>query len=803
MIKKAWRDICHHFVAFFSVFVLSALALALFCTFEGHVLSQKQARTSYHNQTQLSDVWVYSQGFSKKDLNKVKDLNCVKNAQLRTYIKASTPDFSNVEVDAFLERENQVNTPYLISGEKFNAKDKDGIWIANAFAKRRNLHVGDSFTISYNGISFKKTIKGLIESSEYEYRQAEHDADTYLENIAIVYMSYDGFPVREYVNHLIDQEKITSSDIDQRYANIPLKQLVKQMSDKQLFSYMPYTQMVIQTKDKKGLAHEKAIKKALGKDYSVMVDQDSIPGLARLNAELDQHEAFSYLFVVIFVGISLLVIATTMSRIANQQRIDIGTLNALGMKRYKIILHYMSFSVGVTILGVLLGIFIGTKYLCPILIDMFKNYYVVPNLSSSFHMEYVYIGALVILCSMLSSYISIYKILKLSPSQALRPKTQKAGKKILFEKLSLWNKLSFDTQYNLRDICRSKLRSFMVVLGCAVGMLLMIYGVGCMTMVQDLEDITFKYSQPAKYQVQLSSDISKQEMKNLSQKLDGELVMMDSIEISKYKDPSLSQKKKQSLTVLEGKHLYNVLSLDNKVENLKTGTIGVSRKLSEDLNIHVGDQVYWHLYSKNTWHSARVGVIYRNNETQGIAYLKSDYEKLNEDYAPSILMTNKDPKKYKNLSYVESINTKKAMKKAFESSMEVVNILVYMMILFSMILIVVVLYNSSSLSFHERIKEFATLKVLGFRSSHIKSIINKQNIVLSCIGILIGIPFGNMSLNAMMNSNGENFDYALQIPVINYVISGVLVLLVSILVGFLFSKRIKNLDMVEALKANE
>ena len=643
----------------------------------------------------------------------------------------------------------------------------------------------------------------LQKSSKVEYRQADQDADTYLENIAIVYMSYDAFPVRNYVNHLIDQGKIESSDVDIKYADIPLKELVKNMSNQQLFAYMPYTQMVIRTKDKKGLVHEKSIKKALGKDYSVMVDEDSIPGLARLNSELDQHETFSYMFVIIFVGIALLVIMTTMSRIVNQQRIDIGTLNALGMKRYKIIIHYMSFSVCVVILGVLLGIFVGTKYLCPILMDMFKNYYVVPNLTSSFHVEYVYIGLLVILSSMISSYISIYKILKLNPSQSLRPKTQKEGKTIFLEKVSIWDKLSFDAQYNLRDICRSKLRSFMVLIGCAVGMLLMIYGVGCMTMVQDLENITFKCSQPAKYQVHLSSDISKEEMNQLSDTLNGELVMMDSIEISKYKNPYLSQKKKQSITVLEGKHLYNVLSLNNKVQDLKPGTIGVSRKLSEDLDIHVGDQIYWHLYTKNTWHSARVGVIYRNNDTQGIAYLKADYEKTNEEYTPSVLMTNQNPAKYKSLSYVENINTKKSMRKAFESSMEIVNILVYMMIVFSSILIIVVLYNSSSLSFHERIKEFATLKVLGFKSSHIKAIINKQNIALSCIGILIGIPFGNMTLNAMMNSNGENFDYALQIPLINYVISGVLVLCVSIFVGLLFNKRIKNLDMVGALKANE
>ena len=143
------------------------------------------------------------------------------------------------------------------------------------------------------------------------------------------------------------------------------------------------------------------------------------------------------------------------------------------------------------------------------------------------------------------------------------------------------------------------------------------------------------------------------------------------------------------------------------------------------------------------------------------------------------------------------------MEESYKTSMAMVSVMVWMMLGFSIILIVVVLYNSGSLSFHEREKELATLKVMGMRSKRIRHLMTVQNIWLSLIGLLLGIPFGNVSLNAMMNSNGENFDYALSLPIGGYVVSGALVLLVSMLVSFMFSKRIRTLDMVDVLKGTE
>lgn len=781
LFRKMLRDYKANFGAFFSVFLLAALAMALFCTFEGHVLSQTVARENYHKECNLSDVWMYGEGFSDDELDTVRNLDFVKDAQLRMSVTGSAPDCDGAQVDIYLERENLVDTPYYISGEPFDPTDTDGIWLANAFARLRNIKVGDDFTIEYNGITFTREVKGLVESAEYEFREADGDADVYLENIAIVYMSYDAFPIRDYINHMVDK-----------------------ISDEKLAKIMPYTQMIIVTTDGGGLAHEEALAESIDRDYSAIVDRKSIPGLARLDSELEQHQSFSYLFVIIFVGIAILVIATSMGRMVEQQRTQIGTMNALGLKRHKIMLHYISFSLVVSVVGVVLGLLVGTLWGSPAVIGMFANWYIVPGLHSVFHPMYLIIAAGIVAVCVLASYISCRKLLRIKPAEALRPAAPKKGRKCIFERLPFWKKLSFTSQYNLRDISRAKLRSFMCVIGTAVGMLLMIYAVGCNELLGSMIEINFNRVTVGEYQIKFSEDAKTETVDDMAEELDGEVVMMNQVEVAKEKNAPSDKKKKETVTVLEGKNLYNILDLNNQVKKLAPGTIGISRKLAADLDVKEGDTIYWHLYTKNTWYEAKVGTIYRSLESQGIAYLREDYEKTGAEYTPSFLMTDDKAAKDKaDLDYVTGVNSKSEMQAAYESSMEIMNMMVGMMAVFSILMIVVVLYNSGVLSFHERVKEFATLKVLGLRSSKIRRILSMQNLWLSIIGIIIGAPLGNVSLNAMINTNGENFDYNLMLAPVDYVIAGIFVMIISMLVSFMFSKRIRKLDMVETLKGVE
>ncbi|MGM9604344.1 MAG: ABC transporter permease, partial [Faecousia sp.] len=550
--RKLLRDMKSNWGQFLSVFLLAFLAMALFCCMEGHVLAQRSARAEFHEECELADLWIYGEGFSEDDLNAVRGLDFVENAGLRMAVTGSAPECDGAQVDLYLGRENVVNRPYYISGAAFDPSDTDGLWLTAAFAKARDIQVGDDFTISYNGVTFTRQVKGLIESPEYEFRQAEGDADIYIENIAFVYMSYDAFPIRGYVEHLITQGKITAKTVAEEtdlldeqlellsqsgrgVGDITQEMLlakVESMSDASLAKIMPYTQMIVTTTDGKALEHEDEIARALNGEYAAMVDEHSIAGIERLNSELNQHQAFSWMFVVIFVGIAVLVIATSMSRMVEKQRTQIGTLNALGMKRYKVILHYLGFSFQVSLAGSAVGLWVGSAFLAPVMVDLFAQWYIVPGLKGGFHVSYLLVAALIVLVCTLASYLSCKKILRVQPAEALRPAPPKQGKTCLFEKLPFWRKLGFNTQYNLRDISRAKLRAVMGVIGTAVGMLLMIYGIACNSLVDQMEEVSFEKIQTADYVMNLSPDVSLSEVDRMAEDTGSELVMTGQIEIA-------------------------------------------------------------------------------------------------------------------------------------------------------------------------------------------------------------------------------------------------------------------------------
>ena len=284
----------------------------------------------------------------------------------------------------------------------------------------------------------------------------------------------------------------------------------------------------------------------------------------------------------------------------------------------------------------------------------------------------------------------------------------------------------------------------------------------------------------------LSGDIKIDEADRLKDEVDGELVMVGQVEISKKKNATTKEKTKQTLTVVEGKGYYNITDEKQNILTIPKGTVALSHKVAKDLSVGIGDTIYWHIYTENTWYKAKVGVINRSPDTQGITFLREDFEKTGADFTPGILATNQDASSYKNREYVTNVVTKAELKQAFDTSMEVVDLLLYFMVGFSALMIVLVLYNSGNLSFNERIKEFATLKVMGLQTTQIRNILTIQNIWLTVIGLIIGAPFGKATLEAMMNSNGEQFDYTIRITPQVYLESALLVLVVSMLVSFYF-----------------
>lgn len=763
LIRKMLREIRQNFGQFFSLFILSMLAITMFTVLKSSNVGANQAMEEFHKKTNLADGWIYGEAFTQKDQEAVEEISRIKGVSLRTELKARAVKQKQAQIMVFLEKGHHVSKPYVMEGREFDSKDTKHIWLSQRFAKAWKLKPGDRFAFEVEGKKVEKEIAGLIASPEFEYMTADTDLETDFSAIGYVYLS-----------------------------SLPYEKII------------PYTQMLIQTKDKQVLQLEPEIRRALHGNYSVFVDRSSIPGLKVFADELEQHEQFAYGFTTIFVLIALLVIMTTMSRLVAQQRTQIGTLNAMGMSVKKIRQHYLGYSFGISILGAVAGLLIGPLIFGQIFTELFQKFYTLPNWKASYDGSFFIAVIVVVASCTAASYFSCRKLLRVKPSEALRPAAPRKAKECLLEKLPIWKYFHFETQYNLRDISRAKLRAFMGVFGTACGMMIMLAGLACMTTMNQVYDWSFSKLQHSKYLVQYTDNITLEQANKISAQYHGEQIMGGKVEIALSKKDLAKDRKATNLVVTEGQGLYGITDQEQKVIKLPAGTIGISSKLAQHFQLKKGDWVDWHVYGKNLWIRSKIGAITRNPTSSGIIIQRKDYEKTNQKFIPTMFYTNEAVTHLEDhSSFVAAVHTNQDMKKAFQSAMEVMYDMVYVFVAFAAILIITVLYNAGNLSFNERIREFATLKVMGFESRQIRKIISIQNLWLSLAGVLCGAPFGRLLLQYMFDSNGDSFDYEAVASASDYLMSGVFVLGISVFVSFLFAKRIKKLDMVGSLKGME
>lgn len=762
--RKMLRDIKGNFAQFFSIFVLSVVAMWCYTGFQANVIGGSRAREDFNKTTNFSDGWIYGTDMNADQAEKVKNIDKIGDVQLRIQqLGKADEDHNSAEVYCYFQKDNNVTKPYTVKGEDYDPNDEDGMWLFYRFADAWKIKVGDEFSVHVLGQDITKTVKGLVATPEYEYACASTDADVDYHNIGFAYFSLGVLP-----------------------------------ADKQSFNQITFTC--------KGdpLKLEDEISDALDGMYAFIGDRKSIDGYNRLTDELEQHDGFSYIFSGVFVAIALLVITTTMKRMVACQRTQIGTLNALGMKNRKIMTHYLSFSVVSSAAGCIIGIVLGIFTLGKLMVDMFGGeYYSVPNWSAGYDLKSVLLAVIIVLVCTVTAYLSCRKILKIHPSEALRPASTKTAKSCIFEKLPFWKKLGFNARYNLRDVSRSKMRAVMGVFGTMMGMLIVSLGLGAYDTVGYVRSWYFDDIQNYNTQVILKDSCTPEQAQQLQIEFGGELIAMDMISIAADAHPVSDDIISCKLAVTEGKQLFRVSDRDLNIGSLEKGKVALTMKQADKLKLKVGDKVYWKTATGDKWVESEIGLISRHPSITGISMLREDYEKQGFEFVPSMLVSKADCSGAKGRDYITAVHNMTDLKKAFDKSMEVMDLLVYFMIFFSLLLIIVVLYNSGNLSFNEREKEFATLKVLGFQSRSIRKLISTQNLWLSVIGVILGTPLGKVALQAMMDSNGDSIDWPCKIYWYTYLLAAAFVMGVSVLVGFMFSKRIKRIDMVGVLKGME
>lgn len=811
--QKMFQDMKQNKWQFISIMVMAFLGVFIFTGIGGEWAGVESYRKGYYEQTNLADGWIWGEGFSNDDLSKVKNMDGVTDAEKRCYVEVTGQDEYNPTVYLYGLEKNSICKPFVVDGEEFNSNAENKVWLDKQFADAKGLKVGDTYTFVFENVPFSLEIAGLIYSSEYQYYSNENDLWPDYNNIGFAYCSYKALPIKEYIiNYIKDSEKSVEELIDEfaqeseeirenadlirRFSKESIISMLEKADVSTFAEMTPFTQIIFTSSvDAADLSDQ--IDETLKDNYAVYTTRAETEGVMMLDSEMSQHKMMSAIFPVAFLLIAILAIVTSMNRLVNNQRTQIGTLKALGFSKAKIILHYVNYGFWISLIGSVLGCIAGPVTLPYLFYNSMSSYYTLPEWKTGFDISFVIVAAATVLACTLTTFLTVFRMLGDTPAATLRPKVPKNFKLTKMEKSALWNKTNFNFRWNWRSFIRGKARTVMGIVGTVSCMALLVCAFSMYDCMDDMEHWMYSEIQVQETRMTLDSSISIENAEAIADDIDGELIMTSPIEVK-----ANGVKKTQTVTVTDGSGCFYITDANRKQITPDDHTVALSLKTANALGLKEGDEFEWHIYTSDKWVKSKVTLIARTPMNQGLTITRNTLESLGYEFTPLYADTLKNLPDYQN-EYVKNILMADDMHSFWSNYMETMNMMVAILILFALILAVVVLYNLGQLTFTEKERENATLKVIGFSTGRILKLNLIQNLIFSVIGVVLGVPCGLGLTYAMINSSGDEFDMMVKISAVSFFICAGITIGVSLFVSLLFRKSIKKLDMVTSLKGVE
>ena len=755
------RDFKDHKIQFLSIFLMALIGVYAFTGISGEAVGLVDVSTKYYEDTNLADGWIYGEDIDKDIFSDIKGMDQIKDAQREMVVSTVANYSSDPDITLhIIEGKQKISTFHLFKGKDFDENDKEGIWIDKRFADGRNLDIGDKITLKFDGKEVSKTIKGIMYSPEYVYYIQEGSLLPDFSQVGYAYMPSIG------------------ADFDIEYNTITLD-AYEELDEKDFKADMEET---------------------LGqKAYVQFVHRDNNVGIKTLQEEIAQHQMFSGIFPSIFVLVSLLTLVTTMSRVISAQRIQIGTLKAMGYSNRTIILHYLSYGFVLSLTGSIIGLVLGPMTIPYLFYPTMSSTYSLPRWGPSWDISFFAVAGMMVLFSVVVSYISVKSISDENPAETIRPKAPKLVSSGLIERTKIWKRFSFNERWNYRDAKRNKIRAIMSIFGVFACALLVMSAFGMVDSINDVEDWQYNQIYNFNSKLILDENITDSQLDHILEETNGEGIMEEAIEL-KYK----GNKKTGTLTVMNQSEFYRVTDSNRNYIELDPDGIAISDKMAEVLGLEVGDKVRWHVAGNPKWIDSEITETYSIPFGQGMIMSPKTFEKEGGDdynYSANVVLSKENVKE--NYTGVTSITTSEDIRSGWNIMTEPMDMMVSILTTFAIVLAVVVLYNLGLLSFTEIQRELATLKVLGFDSKSLRRLLLTQNLWFSTIGFLLAIPGAYLLIGIMMGSTGDDYCFPINIYLWNFILSFIITFGLSVLVNLAFSFKIKKVNMVESLKSNE
>ena len=555
-----------------------------------------------------------------------------------------------------------------------------------------------------------------------------------------------------------------------------------------------------------------------------ILDRNQNSGYASYIQDTESINNLSIVFPIVFFAIATLVSLTSMTRMVEEERQELGTLKALGYNKFHIMLKYLIYSSLPTIIGGVIGIFIGIRLIPSVIIKMYKMMYTtLPDPVIALNSDNSMLGlTLIYICIVGATIYAIVKELSNKPAILLRPKAPKIGKRVLLERITpIWRRLNFSQKVTIRNIFRYKKRFLMTIIGICGCTALILTGFGLKDSISAIlpnqYEKVFKYD----FQVTLKSSLEDDQKEEVITELTNNSGINKVVETYMVAGTAINEDKQEDIQIVvpdnteELKEVINFYDVKtDEVMDLKTDEVIVSDKLAELLDIEEGDTIKLEGIDDIT-KEVKVSNITENYIYHYVYMSKDLYDSLyEEEYKPNVLLVKDNDLTKEQEEEISSelldggkvsgVSLNKAIMDSLDETLSSLNYVVVILIISAGLLAFVVLYNLSNVNISERIRELATIKVLGFYDKEVYNYISRETVLLTIMGIALGLVAGYFLNYYIIGTCEINMlRFAKVINPLSYLYAVLITVAFTLIVNLITYFALKKIDMISSLKSVE
>lgn len=788
--QKFSRFIAMFGIVFIGIFVISGLVTT--------TPNIKSTINDYYNDSNTIDINLKSTiGFNKQSIDIISEIDGINKVEginyLETNVIYETNNLVAIVYENNFNSESYLNYLTYVEGLREPLSSNE-ILVEQSSYYLKETSIGDIITID----SIDYTIRGIVSNSWHFAKEKERTNQT-LETVDLIIYKQIDLKSTLYTDLFI-RANLETDTFSSKYNN-----QIKLIED------------AIMKKESILLNNQIDYLKILNQLLEIDVKNESIIYLNRntnisfvtFSEFINKVDTIIRVFPIFFLVVSSLVVLTTMTRLVDEERLQIGLLRALGYTKNAIYLKYITYAAAISILASLFGYLIGFRLFPSFIYNTFDNSFHLPTLNLDVYSTVNLILVIVMVLSIVTTTIAAVRTtLNQEPADLLLPRAPKKGQRVFLERIPfLWNKLKFKYKASFRNIFRYPKHLFMTIVGVTGSFSLIFIALGLNYSIEQVNKSQYEEFYQYDYIININNNDHTSLLDYLNNNKQSYFKFFEVTDYSIDKDGNhfnydvIVASNKNELS-----NFINMVDLDNKQVQLNDNGVIITNQVAEALNLTIGDSIT--LISTNQ--TLLVSNIIKHYVSNKMYMTKEYYDNyFTNPYSENkIFVTNHED--ISNYSIKDSILSLAAANgidflddeiTANKRLLGQVTSIVIVLVVASGVLFIIIVYNLTNVNVYERAKELSTLKVLGYRDSEVSMYIFREIIIMTIMGIALGLIAGRIFLNYVIKEiNSYNLSFVSEVNLLVYIISICLIIVFTFLVQLLMHFKIKKIDMIEALK---